>query len=119
MGKINTIAQVKLNDKHIKKLKKFIEKIIKLNHIERISYFQTIEPKEINLISEIILNFLNLNIKLDSRSYNLLKRVRDKLYLLTKKKTSVKIKRLILKSIKGLGIIKILFPLALKVISAV
>ena len=77
MGKKGVINKISLTSLHIQNLKTFIKKIIKLKQVERVSYFNKIKKSELDLIREIVTNFLNGNVKYDTNSFNLLKRVRD------------------------------------------
>ena len=67
---------IKVDDSHILKLVTFIKKILTLSNTERIKYFRSIIQTEIKLIIEIIRNFLDDNIQVDYKSYNLLKRLK-------------------------------------------
>ena len=109
MDNIKTVKEV--NDDRLCKLKLFLIKLNKLSHSKRLTYLQTIKPNEIDLISEIVLNFLNDNIKVDIRSYTFLKRLKKTLYILTHKSKSYILKRNLLSTLKGLQILKILLPL--------
>ena len=104
---------IKVDDSHILKLVTFIKKILTLSNTERIKYFRSIIQTEIKLIIEIIRNFLDDNIQVDYKSYNLLKRLKNFLYKLVNKKISIKNKRKLLSTIKGIQTVAILFPLAL------
>ena len=116
MGKQESVKKIDVNDPHLKTVSSFIEKILKLKQPDRILYIDSISKKEIDIISEIIVNFLNSNIKLDTKSYNLLKRVKTEIYKLGGKKKSYKLKKEVLNTLKGLHIINLLFPLALNTI---
>ena len=109
MDNIKIVKEV--NDDRLCKLKSFIIKLNKISHSKRLTYLQTIKPDEIDLISEIVLNFLNDNIKIDIRSYTFLKRLKKTLYILTSKTKSYILKRKLLSTLKGLQILKILLPL--------
>ena len=100
-----------IDDDRLCKLRSFIIKLTNISHSKRLIYLQTIKPDEIDLISEIILNFLNDNIKVDIKSYTFLKRLKKILYILVRKSKSYILKRKLLSSLKGLQILKILLPL--------
>lgn len=114
MGEKKSNEKIKVNSKRFKKISNFIKTILKLKHSERIIYFKTITKTEIDILSEIVLNFIKTNIKVDSKAYNLLKRLQVEIGKLAKSKVSYKIKREIIRSIKGLNIINILLPFAIK-----
>ena len=109
MDNIKIVKEI--NDDRLCKLKSFIIKLNKISHSKRLTYLQTIKPDEIDLISEIVLNFLNDNIKIDIKSYTFLKRLKKTLYILARKSKSYILKRKLLSSLKGLQILKILLPL--------
>ena len=109
MDRFKTVK--KISDERLYNLKEFIIKLNSLSHFNRLSYLKTIKSNEIDLISEIVLNFLNSNIKSDVKSYTFLKRLREILYILVNKSKSYISKRKILNSLKGLQILKLLLPL--------
>ena len=98
-------------DSRFYNLRLFIIKLNKLTNTQRLLYLKTITPDEIDLISEIALNFLNLNIKTDTRSYILLKRLKTVIKCLASKLQSYNSKRKILKSLRGVQMLNILLPL--------
>lgn len=100
---------------HMNKLKKFIKKISKLSHTERIHFLKNIDLLEVNYISEIILNILHGQIKIDFRSHTLLKRMKNYLRKLRSKTVSYKVKKQLLTSIKGLHLLNIIIPYLLKI----
>ena len=63
------------------------------------------------MISEIVLNFLNNNIKTDVKSYTFFKRLKESLHVLPKNNKSYIFKCQLLTSLKGLQILKLLLPL--------
>ena len=111
------VRKIKLGSLHAKKLVRLLSKLERLNHGERLSYMKSINKTEINLISEIIHNLLNFNIKADFKSLSVLKRVKKYLYKLSSKQVPYLIKKKILNSLKGLNILNILIPLALNTLS--
>ena len=74
-----------INDDRLCKLKLFIIKFDRLSHSCQLVYLKNIKSDEIDLISEIIFNFLINNIKTDIKSYSFLKRLRKTLYVLARK----------------------------------
>ena len=74
-----------INDVRLCKLKPFIIKFNGLSHSSQLAYLKNIKSDEIDLISKIVLNFLNNNIKTDIKSYTLLKRLRKTLYVFARK----------------------------------
>lgn len=119
MGGKKYVGKIKLGSAHVEKIVQFAKKLLKLSQTERLLYLENIKNNEIDLISEIVLNFLRCNIKSDSESKSILERVKKYLYILASKRKSISIKKKILKSLKGLNILNILLPLALKVLIGV
>ena len=99
---------------HMNKFKKFIKKISNLSHTERIHLKKNIDLVEVNYVSEIILNILQGQIKIDFRSHTLLKRMKNYLRKLRSKSVSYKVKKQLLTTIKGLHLINIIIPYLLK-----
>ena len=118
MGRQNRNEKIMLNGTHANKLIDFVSKLLKLTHTERLNYFKSITKEEVDLISEIVLNFLHCNIKHDRKSFSLLKRMKKYLYLLASKKTAKTIKKKIIQSVKGLAILNILLPLTIDLFSS-
>ena len=77
-------------------------------------YFNDINVNEIKLIEEIFVNFLASNIDVDVESFRVLKRLKSFLYSFVKKNRSISLKRRFLKTLRGLALIKILFPFVLE-----
>ena len=117
MGGRKITGKIKLDSSHAIKISRFVRKLLKLSHTERQEYFKSITSEEVDLISEIALNFINCNIKYDNKSYNLLKRVKKFIYHLASKRTSIHVKKTILQSLKGLSILNNLLPLVAKIFS--
>ena len=118
MGGEKNVRKIKLNSSHALKLSRFVRKLLNLSHTERLEYFKTINREEVEFISEIALNFINCNIKHDTKSFSLLKRMKKYIYLLASKKTAISVKKDILKSLKGLNILNILLPLTINLFSS-
>ena len=118
MDRSKPVKKIKLDSLHIKKLVSLLRKLEKLNQGERLNYMKSISQSEIELISEIIHNLLNFNIKTDFKSLSMLKRVKIYLYKLSSKRVSYFLKKKILQSLKGLSILNILIPLALSTLTA-
>ena len=97
-------------------IKKFIEKYLSIKLEKRGLIDFTKE--EIDFVSEICLNFLKTNIKAGFTKISLLKKVRNEIRLLSRKKFGRGIKRKILKSLKGIHLLNILLPIALDNISS-
>ena len=72
-----------------------------------------IKRQELDLISEIVLNFINCTIKHDSNSLKLLRRVETYMYTIASKKVGVSVKRKILQSLKVFNILNIVLPLVI------
>lgn len=114
MGRRKNCGKINVDSSHGLKILHFVKKLLKLTHTERADYLKTITDEEVKLISEIALNFINCNINYDTKSFDLLKRVKKFVYLLASKKTTITIKKTILKSLKGLSILNNLLPLVIK-----
>ena len=95
----------------IEKLCSLFRKLEKMTQVKRREFFSKMCKTDCVLLSEVALNFLNGRILPDADSFTLLKRCAKQLKLLASKKISIKGKRKILQSIKGLQIITILIPL--------
>lgn len=78
---------------------------------------RNINNHQIDLISEICLNFLNSNIKTSYSKLNLLAKFRNYLHKLSSKSISHKLKRNILSSLQGLYILKLLLPVSLQALN--
>ena len=113
MGFRKKSNEVKLNCLRLKTVKNFAKKLFKLINSERLTYMKKISKKEVDIVSELILNFLHGNIRSDQKSIDLLRRIKKCLYLLVNRKSGIKIKRIILSSLKGINILNIILPLVL------
>ena len=69
----------------------------------------------LNPSNNLTLHFLHKNIPSDYKSYSTLERIKDFLRKFVKNKKAYKLKKKLLVSLKGLHLIAVLFPLALKV----
>ena len=112
--KVALAAKKNITKYHMNNLKSFVEKILKKTIAERKVYFNDINVDEIKLIEEIFVNFLASNIDVDVESYRVLKRLKSFLYTFVKKNRSISLKRRFLKTLRGLALIKILFPFVLE-----
>lgn len=106
-------TKIQLDNPRIDRVRKFIRKLLKLNQRERYDFMKTISNSELEIIEEISHNILKGNIPLNYRIYNILKRLKKQLYLLTSSKNSKKIKKKLLLSLKGLTILNTILPIAL------
>ena len=95
----------------VKKLCGLFQKLEKMSQVKRREFFSRISKADCLLVSETVLNFLNGRIPPDFDSFKLLKRCAKHLKLLASKKTSIKSKKKILQSVKGLQIVTILIAL--------
>lgn len=82
-----------------------------MSHSERLVYFKNIKADEFKLIDEIILNFLQKNIKTKPESMYELKKIKDFLRAFIKVKTRSKRKKALLLSLRGLRMVALVFPL--------
>ena len=117
MGSKKISGKLKVSSSHAIKIISLVRKILRKTQTERLKFFLKINENDLNLIVEIIINFLHGNIPYDITSLKLLKRVKKWIYILSSMKTSRSMKRNILSSLKGLQICKIIFPLLMKVLS--
>ena len=113
MGKRGDVGKIKLNSAHIRKIFVFAKKLLNYSHIEKVEYFKAIKREELDLISEIVLNFIKCIIKHDSNSLKLLHRVKTYMYTIASKKAGVSVKKNILQSLKGLNILNIILLLVI------
>lgn len=102
---------------HFNKLINFLKQITKLSNSERLRYIDKFTNEELNYISEIVLNFLNNKLKTGFIEFNTLKNTRKELHSLVSKSKSYRLKRKLLKTLKGLNILNILLPLALNTLT--
>ena len=115
-SKSNLQKDLGLNHEKKKELHTLLMKLKNLSHSERKVYFVSIPKQELILISEIVLNFLNDRFHVPAFKFKLLKRIKNSIRKLADKKVSLKNKRIILSSIKGLQIINILLPIVLEIL---
>ena len=113
MGTRKYVGKIKLASVHMKKIIALAKKIQSFSSTEKVEYFKLVKSDEIDLITEIVLNFIKCNIKYDSNSFKLLERVKSYMYLIASKKVSKSIKKKILQSLKGVNILNILLPLVI------
>ena len=93
-----------------------LEKINSIKNSERIDLIKSFKKNQVNLISEIVFNFLKGTYFIPSPAFQLLNRIKSTVRLLGSKKTSLSKKQSVLSSIKGLQVINILTPYILKVL---
>ena len=95
----------------VKKLCSLFRKLEKMSQVKRREFFGKMSKDDCLLLSETALNFLNGRIQPDVNSFTLLKRCAKHLKQLASKKISLKSKKKILQTIKGLQIVTVLIPL--------
>ena len=117
MDKCNTIRKVGLNHAKVHIVRKFMKKLFSVNQRERQEYLKSISSAELRLIDEVLINILRGNISITYEKYSLLKRVKKYLYMLHSNKTSKRVKKQILTSIKGLHILSIVLPAVIEFLS--
>ena len=106
------------NVNHFELVKTFIKKILELKkNRDRLAYLKQIKNKEIDFISEIILNFIKKRIPVDYQNFSRLKKIEQFMKEFIKNKKAYKLKKKLILSLKGLYLLSVLFPLALKVLS--
>ena len=96
MGKRKYVGKIKVASVHMKKIIALAKKIHSFSSTEKIEYFKhfkLVKSDEIDLISEIVFNFIKCNIKYDSNSFKLLQRVKSYMYMIASKKVSKSIKK--------------------------
>jgi hypothetical protein len=108
----------RINEERLIEIINFIKEIENIPLEKRSSYLTKLSNKEIDYITEICFNFLFDRIKIDAGQLQILKRVSEEIRLLAKKNIKYKIKKNILKSIRGINILNILLPLALNVLTS-
>jgi sulfopyruvate decarboxylase TPP-binding subunit len=94
--------------------------IIKLNSkipSERSIYFRKITKNEIRYLAEICKNWLAGQIPTENYIVRNLSRLRDDVRVLASKRKTYKIKKLLLKSVRGAQILNTLLPLAIKTLN--
>lgn len=101
----------------IKKIVSFLESLKHSKLKDRHIFISKLENREIDYISEICLNLLHLNIKPPHSKISLLNRLKTVIQALISKTKSYKIKKKLLSSIKGLQLLNIILPIALKTLS--
>ena len=112
-----TIKKIELSDTRLDSVKRFVNELTGLNQKQRFEYLKTISNRDIALIREILINVINGNINVGYDRYILLKRVKKYIYKLVSKTTSIKLKKKILASIKGLQILSLVLPLVIEFLS--
>ena len=101
----------KLTIKHAKLLRGFTDKILEMTHSERLQYFKNINEGELKFIEEIVLNFLNNNIKAPPETFSEMKKIKSFLRSFVKTKGRFKYKKTLLSSLKGLSMVAYILPL--------
>ena len=101
----------KLTVKHAKLLREFTDKILQMNHSERLQYFKNINEAELKFIEEIVLNFLNNNIKTPPETFSEMKKIKNFLRSFISTKGRLKHKKTLLASLKGLRMVACILPL--------
>ena len=92
----------------------FLQKFSQMKPSERYENIEKLTDKEVDYLAEVCKNFLHKKIKVNQKQIKELKSSRLELKLLASKNRKNKIKKKILKSIKGGFILHLLLPLALK-----
>ena len=95
----------------IKRTASLVKKLLRKNNKQRVDYLKLINPKEINLLSEITLNIVKGNVSIANRTKTLLTRVKKTLYKLASKSVETAIKKKLWLSLKGLHILSVLLPI--------
>lgn len=114
MGKCNSIDK-----QRIKRIVQFIQYIQSLKSSDQQTVLKKINNTQIDYISEICLNFLSSNINTGYTKISLLAKFRNYIHKLSSRSVSYKTKRIIITSLKGLYILKILLPLTLQVLNSI
>ena len=112
-----TIKKIELSDTRMNSVRGIVNELIRLNQKRRFEYLKSISNRDIALIREILINVINGNINVGYDRYILLKRVKKYIYKLVSKTTSIKLKKKILASIKGLQILSLVLPLVIEFLS--
>ena len=115
MGSKKISGKLKVSSSHAIKIISLVRKILRKTQTERLKFFQKINENDLNLIVEIIINFLHGNIPYDITSLKLLERVKKWINVLSSMETGNSIKINILGSLEGSKICRIIFPLVMEV----
>lgn len=112
------IKTVPLSHSLLEEVKEFVSNLNNLTPSERLDYFEKkISRRELELLIEIVYNYLRGNIKTDFTSHSRLKRNKQVLYNFISRAKSFNYKKKILNSLKGLNIFSILIPLVLNTLN--
>ena len=104
---------------HFKLMKSFISKILSFKKTtDRLSYLKKITRREIDYVSEIVLNFLKNKIHFAYREFSKLKKIKNFMREFVKNKKAYKIKKSLILSVKGLYLLNVLLPLASKTLDS-
>ena len=93
-----------------------LEKLNSIKNSERIDLIKSFKKKQVNLITEIVFNFLKGTYFIPTPAFQLLNKIKSTVRVLGSKKTSLSKKQSVLSSIKGLQVINILTPYILKIL---
>ena len=103
----------------IKKHWELIKLLIKLKPKKRKALIEGFKKVHINCISEIFKNFLRKNITTNVSILKKLKKYREQISSVARKSTPLHLKKKVLTSQKGAGLLNILLPVAASVISSI
>lgn len=92
----------------------FLRKYVYKKPTDHFKNIDLLSDKEIDFIAEVCKNFLRENIPLGREFIRLLRPARREIIVLSSRKYRRKLKKNILKTLKGLQILNILIPAALK-----
>ena len=96
--------------KHAKSLKDMISKIIDMKHSDRLLYLRDLNDVEFKLIQEIVINFMQKNLKTPPETFHELQKIKDFMRAFVSCKNSKKRKRALLTTLKGLRMVALLLP---------
>lgn len=102
----------------IKKHWELIKLLLKLKPCKRKSLIEGFKKEHVNCISEIFKNFLRKNINTSAGILKKLKKYRSLISAVARKSTPVYLKKRVLSSQRGAGLLNILLPVAISVISS-
>jgi len=115
MGHKNrTHGKNKVGKEHLNKVLHLAKTIHNLPYIEKIKYLKKLSNENVDLLSEIVLNFLKGKLRIDFQSYKLLHRVKNEVRILSSKIKKYPFKKKLLVSLKGLKILSVILPMVIQ-----
>jgi len=104
----------RINKERLKELLTFLTEYKNISFTERKEFLSNLSDKQVDIISEILNNFLKNNIKTKSNTVSILKKLKHDIRKISSSTCSRTIKRKIFKSVKGIHILNLLLPFAIQ-----